>query len=61
MFIINDNDRLIVSDMLIINDSDRLIICDSFSDRLSLHSYFKEVGRGKERVLYPPSIWRWII
>jgi hypothetical protein len=39
------------SDMLIISDSDRLVISDNFGDRLSLHLYFKEEGRGKERGL----------
>jgi hypothetical protein len=37
------------SDRLMISDSDmRLIISDSFSDRLSLHLYFRETGWCKE-------------
>jgi hypothetical protein len=61
--IINDNDRLIINDneMLIIDDSDRLIISHNINDRLSLHLYFKEEGRDKERGLYPPLGWRWRI
>jgi hypothetical protein len=62
-FIISDSDRLSISysDRLIINESDRLIISDGFSDRLSLHLYFREVERGKERGLDPPSSWSWRI
>jgi hypothetical protein len=40
--IINGSDRLIIS------DSERFIISNSFSDRLSLHLYFREEGRGKK-------------
>jgi hypothetical protein len=28
---------------------------------VGLHLYFKAVGRGKERGLYPPSGWSWRI
>jgi hypothetical protein len=40
----------------VISDSGR---CDNISgsDRLSLHLYFRVVGWGKERGLYPPSGW----
>jgi len=43
------------NDNFIISDSDRLII----SDGLSLHLYFREEGRGKERGLKPTSSWCW--
>jgi hypothetical protein len=41
--IISDNDTLIIND--------RLIISDNFNDKLSLHLYFREEVRGKERGL----------
>jgi hypothetical protein len=41
------DDRLIISVRLII--SDMLIIIDNVGDRLILHLYFREKGRGNER------------
>jgi hypothetical protein len=42
---------LLVISWLLVQWWHRLIISDSFSDRLSIHLYFREEGRGKEKGL----------